>query len=49
MDFRWEMFNMLNRVVWGAPDSTLTSNTFGLVRSTANTPRQMQFALKVIF
>jgi hypothetical protein len=49
MDLRWEMFNMLNRVMWGAADSTLTSNNFGLVRSQANLPRQMQFALKFQF
>jgi len=49
MDFRWEMFNVFNRVMWGLPDSTVTSNTFGLVRSQANVPRQMQFGLKVVF
>jgi hypothetical protein len=46
---RWEAFNVLNRVRFAGPDSTFTSNTFGLVRSQANTPRQMQLALKVIF
>jgi hypothetical protein len=49
MDFRWEMFNVLNRVVWGGADSTLTSQTFGLIRSQANSPRQMQFGLKFRF
>ena len=49
MDFRWEAFNLFNRVRWGGPDSTLSSNTFGLIRSQANFPRQMQFALKLIF
>ncbi len=47
LDFRWEAFNLLNRVMWGSPDSTITSTTFGLVRSTANTPRQMQGGLKL--
>jgi hypothetical protein len=46
-DFRWEAFNLLNRVRWGGPDSGMTSNNFGLVRSTANTPRQMQLGLKL--
>jgi hypothetical protein len=47
--FRAETFNLLNRVRWGVPGSTFTSTTFGSVRSQANTPRQMQFALKVVF
>jgi hypothetical protein len=49
MDLRWEAFNLLNRVRWGGPDSGLTSNNFGLVRSQANTPRQMQFGIKLSF
>jgi hypothetical protein len=48
-NFRWESFNLLNRVRWGGPNSTVTSPNFGLIRSQANTPRQMQLALKVIF
>jgi hypothetical protein len=48
-DLRWEAFNLLNRMRWGGPDSGLTSNNFGLVRSQANTPRQMQFGIKLSF
>jgi len=47
--FRAEGFNLLNRVRWGVPDTTFTSSTFGIVRSQANNPRQMQFALKFNF
>jgi hypothetical protein len=47
---RAEAFNILNRVRWGGPSSsTVTSSSFGLIRSQANRPRQMQFALKVVF
>jgi hypothetical protein len=49
MEFRIEAFNLANRVRWGAPDSTATSANFGLVRSQANNPRQMQMGLKVEF
>ena len=49
LQFRAEGFNLLNRVRWGGPDSTFTSPTFGIVRSQANNPRQMQFALKFNF
>ncbi|MFN7929927.1 MAG: carboxypeptidase regulatory-like domain-containing protein [Blastocatellia bacterium] len=49
MDFRWEVFNVLNRVVFGAPNSSITSNTFGRITSQFNSPRQMQFGLKLHF
>ncbi len=49
MDFRWEAFNVLNRVRWGGPNGDLNSQDFGLVRSQGNTPRQMQFGLKLEF
>ncbi|HEX4947860.1 MAG TPA: TonB-dependent receptor [Blastocatellia bacterium] len=49
MDFRWELFNVLNRVVFGAPNSSITSATFGRITSQFNDPRRMQFGLKVIF
>ena len=46
---RAEAFNILNRVRWGGPDSTLTSATFGQVRSQANTPRQLQMSVRFQF
>ena len=49
ISLRFEAFNLLNRVRWNNPDSTYTSSTFGLVRSQANNPRQMQAGLKVLF
>lgn len=47
MDVRLEAFNILNRVVWGAPVTNFSSNTFGVVSSQNNTPRQMQLGLKL--
>jgi hypothetical protein len=47
--FRAEAFNLFNRVRWSNPDSTVNSLNFGLVRSQANSPRQIQLALKLIF
>lgn len=48
LDVRIEVFNVFNRVIWGAPVSTDFNNTnFGLINSTANSPRQMQFGLKL--
>ena len=47
--FRFEAFNLLNRVRWSGADSSLNSANFGLVRSQGNSPRQMQVALKLYF
>jgi hypothetical protein len=50
LDFRAEAFNIFNRVVFGFASSTytnLSSTSFGLITSQANSPRQMQLALKL--
>lgn len=49
VQFRAEAFNLLNQVVFGNPNMTLTSGQFGVISSQANTPRDIQFALKVLF
>jgi outer membrane receptor protein involved in Fe transport len=49
LEFRADFFNAFNNVVWGTPDATLTDPTFGEVLGTSNTPRQIQFALKLYF
>ena len=46
IDVRWEAFNLFNRVQFGAPVMNLSLNTFGAITSQANSPRQMQGALK---
>jgi hypothetical protein len=47
LDVRAEVFNLFNRVVWGAPNSDFNNANFGLVNSQANSPRQMQFGLRM--
>jgi len=47
LDVRLEAFNIFNRVVWGAPNSDYNSSNFGLINSQGNSPRQMQFGLKL--
>ena len=48
LDVRMEAFNLFNRVDLGRAESTDFNNTnFGLINSTANSPRQMQFGLKL--
>ncbi|MGH9431896.1 MAG: TonB-dependent receptor domain-containing protein [Terriglobia bacterium] len=49
LEFRLEAFNITNTPVFGIPDSTISDPTFGQVSSTANTERQLQFALKFYF
>ncbi len=47
--FRAESYNMLNQVVFGAPNQVLSSGQFGVISSQANAPRELQFALKILF
>lgn len=50
VDLRGEMFNALNLVVFARPQTSVTSSAFGTIALTqANTPRVVQFALKVVF
>jgi len=49
LQFRAEAFNLFNHAVFAAPDSTVGDSNFGTVSSTANNPRQLQFALKLTF
>ena len=49
VELRFEVFNLLNRTIWGAPDSTITSANFGKVTTLANLPRQMQLGVRFEF
>ena len=49
LQFRAETFNLLNQVVFGLPNMVLSSGQFGVISSQANTPRQIQAALKILF
>lgn len=46
---RVEAFNALNRAQFGSPNTSVTSSSFGVVSSQANTPRQLQFGLKMLW
>jgi hypothetical protein len=46
---RLEAFNALNRVQFASPNTSVTSSSFGVVTSQANTPRQLQLGLKLLW
>jgi hypothetical protein len=48
LQFRWEIFNVFNKVNFNAPVTALNSASFGQIQS-AGDPRIMQFALKFTF
>lgn len=47
--FRAEYFNAFNTPVFGNPNTSVTSGAFGVVTSQANSPRQIQFGLKLLW
>ena len=49
LEFRAEAFNATNTAVFSAPANVINGPNFGVVTSTANSPRQLQVALKLIY
>jgi len=49
LEFRAEMFNAFNNVVYAAPNGNISSADFGRVFGVAKQPRQIQMALKFLF
>lgn len=50
LEFRTELFNVTNSVNFNGPQTSITSAAFGTIALTqANTPRVVQFALRLVF
>ena len=49
LQFRTEFFNVFNRVRFSDPGLVFGTAQFGVVSAQANSPRQVQFALKLLF
>lgn len=49
VQFRMESFNAFNRVQFGPPGTQAGTTAFGVITSQFNIPRQVQFALKLLF
>jgi hypothetical protein len=47
--FRLEALNAFNRVQFSAPNTSVTSSSFGVISGQANAPRQLQFGLKFLW
>ena len=47
--FRSEFYNLFNHPQFAAPNGSVTSQSFGTVTAQANSPRDIQFGLKVSF
>ena len=48
LEFRWEVFNVLNRANFDLPNRTFGNANFGRIFS-AKDPREMQFGVKLNF
>jgi hypothetical protein len=48
LQFRWEIFNVINHVNLDPPSTAINSSTFGQITA-AGSPRIMQLALKFAF
>jgi hypothetical protein len=49
VQFRAEFFNAFNHVIFSGPNTSVTSTNFGIISSQSNSPRQIQFGLKLLF
>ena len=49
LEFRWEIFNVLNRANFGLPNRTINGGGFGTITTLQGDPRIMQFALRLNF
>jgi len=47
--FRIEALNAFNRVQFSAPNTSVTSSSFGVISGQANSPRQLQLGLKLLW
>jgi hypothetical protein len=48
-EIRAEFFNLTNKVIFGNPTGNVSSTQFGIITAAANSPRVVQFGMKIGF
>jgi hypothetical protein len=49
LEFRLDLINAFNHVLWDVPNTDINSSNFGRVTTQWNTPRFIQFQLRLTF
>jgi hypothetical protein len=49
LEFRSEFFNLLNHPIFGQPNGTVGTPSFGGITNTRIDSREIQFALKLVY
>jgi hypothetical protein len=49
VEFRWEVFNVMNTPLFGQPSGDFSSSSAGNITTLSGDPRVMQFALRLSF
>jgi hypothetical protein len=48
-ELRMEAYNLLNKIMWGAPNVNVTAALFGKISAQSNQGRQFQYTLRIHF
>lgn len=49
LEFRMEAYNLTNSIMWGNPNTSVTSSLFGRINSQVNRGRELQYAARIHF
>jgi len=49
LEFRMEAYNLTNSIMWGGPNTSVSSSLFGRITSQANRGRELQYCARLHF